>query len=454
MFNLLNRTIIRAALTVAVLGLAVPALAQNLSITARMVTGGVNDLQVQWLREFVIPEFESRNPGVTVEIIEFGGSDEALREQYALDLSVGAGADVMGFDGFWIPEFVEGDMLRPLNEVGGPAVDGWEGWNHIPEGLQGLTTFEGERYGIALGTDYRVIFVRHDLLSEAGIDDAANWQPTSWEELLDTARTLKEHDPSSYPLQINAGTAMGEATTMQGYFMLLLGTGHFLTDEEDRWIVRSQGILDTLELYQTIYVDEQLGDPRLQLLQDGRNRSFANFRDGNTALLVEGDFFYRGPTAPGQEFAVANRDEVMTWAKMPAQEPGAGLRGQDFVTISGGTGFVLNPNTQHGELAWELLAFMNSREALEAFQGIQPRIRVRDDVPVPGVPFLTDTSQELGPLTTSRPNLAVYPEISFQAQLMTERVVSGEMTPMQAMDAYARAVADIAGSENVVDLLD
>ncbi len=447
------RTTILAVLAAGLLAMTSSALAQTISITARMVAGGVNDLQVQWLQNFAIPEFEARNPGVTVNLIEFGGSDEALKEQYALDLSVGAGADVMGFDGFWIPEFVEGGMLMPLDAVGGDAVNDWEGWNHIPVGLQGLTSFEGQRYGIALGTDYRVIFVRHDKLAEAGIDDAANWQPTSWDDLLDAARTLKEANPDSFPLQINAGTAMGEATTMQGYFMLLLGTGHFLTDDQDRWITRSQGILDVLEFYRTVYVDEQLGDPRLQLLQDGRNRSFANFRDGTTALLVEGDFFYRGPTAPGQEFAVPNRDEVMTWAKMPAQAPGMGLRGQDFVTISGGTGFVLNPNSNNGELAWEFMAFMNSQEALTAAQEYQPRIRVRDDVPVPGVQFLTDTAAALGPLTTARPNLAVYPEISFQAQLMTERVISGEMTPMQAMDAYARAVADIAGADNVVDLL-
>jgi multiple sugar transport system substrate-binding protein len=360
----------------------------------------------------------------------------------------------MGFDGFWIPEFVEAGLLQPLNVVGGPAADEWEGWNHIPVGLQGLMSFEGERYGIAQGTDYRMIHTRIDLLEAAGIADAANWQPTTWEELLDAARALKAANPASFPLQINAGTAMGEATTMQGYYMLLLGTGHFLTDDEGRWIVRSQGILDTLEMYRTIYVEEQLGDPRLQLVQDGRNRTFANFRDGVTALLVEGDFFYRGPTAPGQEFEVANRDEVMGWAKMPAQTPGAGLRGQDFVTISGGTGFTVNPNSANPELAWELLAFMNSRESLEAFQQIQPRIRVRDDVPVPNAPFLTETAAALGPLTTSRPNESVYAEVSAAAQLMTERVVSGQMTPRQAMDAYADAITELVGAANTVSLID
>lgn len=444
----------RLAITLA-LGLmfGASALAQTLTITARMVEGGVNDLQYRWLADVVKPRFEAANPGVTVELIQFGGSDEALKQQYALDLSVGAGADVMGFDGFWIPEFADGNMLKPLNQVGGPGVDGWDGWAHIPVGLQALTSYQGENYGIALGTDYRMIYTRIDILEAAGIEDAANWQPTSWDDILEVARILKRRMSDSYPLQINAGTAMGEATTMQGYYMLLLGTGQFLTDGAGRWIVRSQGILDTLNLYKTIYVDEELGDRRLQLTQDGRNRSFANFRDGVTALLVEGDYFYRGPTAPDQEFAVENRDEVMGWAMMPAQVPGAGYRGQDFVTISGGTGFVLNPNSDNGELAWQLLAFMNSRDVLMAGQEIQPRIRARDDVPVPGVQFLIDTAAALSGYTTARPNMVVYPEVSFQAQLMTERVVSGEMTPEEAMNAYAQAVIDLVGSEATVDLL-
>ncbi len=430
-----------------------PALAQTeLTITCRCVADGVNAQMVQWIREYVIPTFEASHPDVSVELVEFGGSDEQLKEQYALDLSVGAGADVMSFDGFWVPEFVEAGSLRSLADIS-PAAADWEGWSHIPEGLQGLLSFDGQRYGVALGTDYRMLFYRKDLLGQAGVENADAWQPTTWEEVLDAARRVKEAMPDSAPLQINAGTAMGEATTMQGYYPLLLGTGHFLTDDEGRWIVRSQGILDTLNLYQTIYVDEMLGDARLQLVQDGRNQSFANFRDGETAILLEGDFFYRGPTAPDQEFVVENRDEVMGWAKIPAQTPGAGFRGQDFVTISGGTGFVVNPNTDNPELAWELLAMMNSQEALMASQEIQPRIRIRDDVPVPDSPFLTETAEALGPLTTSRPNLAIYPEISYEAQLMTERVVSGEMTPEEAMDAYAQAVTLLVGQDNVVDLM-
>ncbi len=437
--------------------LGFPALAQpTVTITCRCVADGTNATQVEWLRGFIIPNFEGMmeeqgNP-VSVELIEFGGTDEALKEQYALDLSVGRGADVMGFDGFWVPEFVGAGTLLPLSEVAGAEVDSWEGWSHIPEGLQALLGYEGQRYGIALGTDSRMIFYRKDMFAEAGIADEP-WRPESWEAVLGAARTIKETFPDSVPLQLNAGTAMGEATTMQGYWMALLGTGEEMTDADGRWIVRSQGILDTLGLYQQIYVEEALGDARVQLLQDGRNRSFENFRDGVTAMLVESDYFYRSVVAPGADFALEDREAQLGWAPMPAREPGTGIQGQDVVNISGGTGFVLNPKAANPQEAWALLAFMNSQEALEAAQEIEPRVRVRDDVPVPGDTFLTTTAETLLPLTTARPNSEYYAQLSVEVQLMTERVVSGEMTPEEAMDAYASAVSSLVGEENTVDLL-
>ena len=268
---------------------------------------------------------------VTVTLKEFAGQDEQLTQQLALDFSTGAGADVSGFDGFLIPSFVEGGLLKPLDEIGGAAVAEWEGWQHISPGIRALMSYQGKDYGIALGTDTRMIFVRKDLFEKAGLDADA-WEPTSWADVLDAARAIKQAAPDSFPLQLNAGVSMGEATTMQGYWMALLGTGEGVIDENGKWIVASQGILDTLNLYKTIYVDEGLGDQRAQLLGDGRNRTFANFRDDKTAMLVEGDWFYREVTAPGSEFEVADRDGVMTWKKMPAEAPGKGIRGQDFVT--------------------------------------------------------------------------------------------------------------------------
>jgi len=444
---------ITTLLTLLILGaFSSQAFSQSVSIVCRCVAGGVSSNQVAWMLEYVIPEFEKAHPGVTVTLNQFGGSDEALKQQYALDLSVGKGNDVMGFDGFWIPEFASGRLLKPLNQVAGSAVDSWEGWSHISEGIQNIMGYNGEIYGIANGTDVRMIFYRKDILEKAGVPNADNWQPVAWQDITDAASMVLAAFPDSAPLQINAGTSMGEATTLQGYYMLLLGTG-----EEPymngKWVVRSQGILDTLQFYREIYVDTKYGSQRVQLVKDGRDQSFANFRDGKTAMLVEGDWFYRSVTAPGSEYGVENRDEVMGWAKMPARIPGAAIRGQDFVSASGGTGWVLNPNSANPGLAWEVMEFMNSKAARDAYQKYQPGIAARDDVPVPNSPFLTQTASVLLPLTVSRPNNDDYAKVSEQIQLMTENVVSGQMTPRQAMDVYAGAVRGIVGADNTVDLL-
>jgi len=432
---------------------ATPVPAVELTLTCRCVEGGVNANMVKWFKTYVQPKFtekmKAEGKNVTVKLVEFGGSDEALKEQYALDLKVGKGYDVFAFDGFWVPEFVAGGLLKPLDEIAGPDVMKWEGWSHISPGLQQLLGYQGKLYGIATGTDVREIFYRTDLFKKAGI--AVPWQPTSWADLLDTARKIKKALPDVTPIQLNAGTAMGEATTMQGYFMALLGTGiHMYDFDKNKWIVKDQGILDTLNLYKTIYVDEKLGDARLQLLKDGRNQSFAQFRDGKIAMLVEGDWFWRSVLASG-EWKLDNRNELVSFARMPAKEARKGYKGQDFVTISGGTGFVINPKTRSPKEAWALLSFMFSKDTLMAYQEIEPRIRVRDDVPVTGDPVMTEMAKQLLGLTTVRPMLPEYPKVSTEAQLMTERVVSGEMTPEKAMEAYAAAVKALAGADKVIE---
>ncbi|HQZ11252.1 MAG TPA: extracellular solute-binding protein [Devosia sp.] len=431
---------------------AAPAFAVDLDVTCRCVVGGTNSGTAEWIANSVIPAFEKAHPDIKVKLNQFGGEDAQLTQQLALDFSTGAGPDVSAFDGFLIPSFVEGGLLKPLDEVAGPEVDSWTGWAALSEGSRALMIYKGKQYGIPLGTDVRMIYTRKDMLKEAGIDPDT-WQPKSWKDVLDAARAIKKVKPDSFPIQLNAGVAMGEATTMQGYWLALLGTGEAVTDADGKFIVSSQGILDTLNLYKTIYVDEKLGDQRIQLLADGRNRSFANFRDGVTALLFEGDYFYRSVTPEGSEFAVANRDQVMGWAKVPAEEPGKGIRGQDFVTISGGTGFVLNPATDTPKEAWAFLSFMNEPAQLEAFQAIQPRITARTDVPIPNSPFLTETSQTLLPLTTARPNDPNYNAVSQEIQRMTEAVVSGELTPEAAMAQYKTAVIAIVGEANTVSKL-
>jgi multiple sugar transport system substrate-binding protein len=179
MSNRLRALLLGLAATAGALGAtAIPAYAVDLTVTCRCVEGGANSNDAVFIKTKAIPAFTAANPDVNVKLNEFGGTDEQHTQQLALDFSSGAGSDVSGFDGFLVPSFVDGGLLKPLDEVAGPEVNDWEGWSHISQGVKALMSYEGKAYGIAKGTDVRMIFTRKDLLEKAGLP--ADWQPKSW----------------------------------------------------------------------------------------------------------------------------------------------------------------------------------------------------------------------------------------------------------------------------------
>ncbi|NED96725.1 extracellular solute-binding protein [Phytoactinopolyspora alkaliphila] len=407
-------------------------------------------IEAVWIEDYVIPEFEAlmaeQGREVTVEHIE-GGVDD-YKTQLALDLSVGEGPDITSFDQFWTAEFAAAGLIEPLRTLVGDQVDEWEGWEQIPDAVVGSLAVDDEPYGLPLGTDGRVIFYRTDLFEDAGLP--TDWQPTSWDEILDAARTLQSELPDIIPMQLNAGINMEEATTLQGYIPLLLGAGGDL-HVDGMWQGDTPAVRQALEFYDTIY-SEGLADTDMQLLTDGRDRSFEAFSQGNLGMLIEGDYLWRGVINPEGNFPLEDREDLVGWALIPAQEPGAGIRGQDFVSASGGTGRVINPNTEHPHEAWELLTFMSSYESQLDYVEREPRITAREDVNEDGIahdPMLTFVAEEVLPLTWYRPGFEEYPQVSEAIQFMVENVVSGRSDVESAAQEFHSTLEGIVGPDNV-----
>ena len=127
----------------------------------------------------------------------------------------------MALDGFWVAEFAEAGYIKPLESiVGAKSVNAWSGWSQIPRSVQGVMSYGGKKYGVPQGTDGRIIYFNKKLFADAGLP--ANWQPTSWADLLSAAKTIKTKTPTVTPLQLNAGDGMGEATAMQGFSTFLV----------------------------------------------------------------------------------------------------------------------------------------------------------------------------------------------------------------------------------------
>ncbi|TDD70693.1 extracellular solute-binding protein [Jiangella aurantiaca] len=426
----------------------------TLTITDNSIVGGKNSEGATWITDYVIPEFiamqEEKGVDVTIEFEENGVDDEDYKTKIALDLQSGAGGDIISIDGIWTGEFAEAGYIAPLSDVAGDAVEEWDGWDQIPEAVQQSMTFDDQAYGIPVGTDGRVIYFNKELFAQAGLPE--DWQPTSWDEILEAARALKQIEGVT-PLQINAGVPMGEATTMQGFLPLLVGTGEEIW-ADDTWTGATEGVTQVLDFYAQVYGEEQLGDPLLQQEAQGRDTSFQLFASGQLGMLIEGDYLWRSVINPDGGIApMTNRDQVVGWAKIPAREPGAGINGQDFVSMSGGTGRVINPNTEFPQQAWELLTFMNSPEAFEALiAGGGARITPRDDVnaqALAGDPLMSFIAEEVLPITAYRPALAIYPQVSVALQNATAAVAAGT-PPEEAADAYQSELEGIVGDDGSI----
>jgi multiple sugar transport system substrate-binding protein len=419
----------------------------TLTITRNAIAGGKNSEEADWITKSVIPGFVAaeKAKGVTAKVVFQGAGvdDEAYKTKLALDLKSRSGADIFDIDGIWVGEFAQAGYIKPLADVVGPAADSWDGWAQIPQSVQELASFEGKRYGIPPGTDGRVLYFNKKLFAQAGLP--ADWQPKSWDEILTAGRALKKLSGVT-PVQLNAGTAMGEATTMQGALPLLVGAGSEIYSN-GKWTGGGQAVKDVLGLYSTIY-SEGLGDPKLQQEAKGRDKSFAEFAAGKIGILLEGDYFWRDVINPKTGIAkMADRDTDVGYTMIPAMAPGKGIRGRDFVSMSGGGVSVLNPNTKFPQQAFELLAFMNSPEMVKARTAGTPEITSRMDVNkevLAGDPFLSFISDKVLPITAYRPGLAVYPQVSVALQEATASVVSGKSADAAAA-AYEKKLEGIVG---------
>jgi multiple sugar transport system substrate-binding protein len=454
-------TITRVAAVVVATGLALSGCSGGASggggttirISANAIKGGKNSTEAEWITDYVIPKFtaleKSKGTKVTIRFEGTGVDDAPYKEKTALDLKTGTGADLISIDGIWVGEFAQAGYLKPLDQVAGASVDQWDGFRQIPGPVQSIMSFDGQKYGLPTGTDGRVIFYNKQLFARAGLP--ADWQPKSWDDILAAGRKLKQLHGVT-PIQLNAGTAMTEATTMQGALPLLAGTGHEIY-ENGTWLGNTPQVRSVLDLYKKVY-GGGLGDPKLQQNPQGRDESFQRFSKNEVGILLESDYFWRSVVNPqGGIDPMPARDKDVGYALIPAAAPGQGVRGQDAVSMSGGSGWVINPHTRNPSLVWDLLTFMGGHDAVKdevrrAAVGISPRQDVNAET-LSGDPLLNFIATKVLPITSVRPGLAAYPQVSTALQKATGDIVAGGSVDQAAKTYEQNLVQAVGGAGNV-----
>lgn len=357
--------------------------------------------------------------------------------------------DLVCEDTFQMPNDIAAGYLTNLDEY----VANYDDWNNglYYESMQNMVTGpDGSVYGIPYCTDTRGLFYNRDILAQAGvIAEGEDWQPTSWQDIIDACAAVKENCPDVVPFWCNSGVATGEATSMQTYEMLLYGTGERLITDDGKWIVSSQGIQDSLQFLSDIYTNGY--GPSLSLVLNGQasNTSAREYLPQNKLAISLDGIWITGSWKESGAAPWEGYEDIVGLAAMPTSE------GQDpgTITLAGGWAYSIPENSDNKDLTWEFIQEMMKPDIYQKYIMQAGNICTRTDTAETeeySSQPLFDIATEFLETAEFRPQNDQYSTVSTSIQQMVESVVSGT-SPEDAMAQYATSVARAVGEENVVE---
>ncbi|MFH8928315.1 ABC transporter substrate-binding protein [Streptomyces pristinaespiralis] len=379
-------------------------------------------------------QFEKENPGKKVKLvpIQAPDNDYATKAQQMMR-SPKTAPDLVYEDTFRINSDIKAGYLRPLDD----KLAGWDQWDQFVDTAKAAAKAEdGKTYGVPDGTDTRGLWFNKEIFAKAGLP--ADWQPKNWAEILDAARTVKEKVPGVVPLNVYTGKGPGEAAVMQGFEMLLYGTGEDpLYDPGARkWVTGGQGFNDALDFVGTVY-KEKLGPDVSDALDPNVGTRVATewFPEGKLAISLDGSWM-------GQNWINKGPKEWPEWSEKLGQAPMPPQHGQapGKVSMSGGWAWSVPAKAENPDLAFEFVKTLQTRQNATRWCVVGAQIAVRKDVAadprylrsMPGIEFFTGLVQ----YTHYRPALPVYPQVSTAIGEAMEQVTTGDASAADAAKSY------------------
>jgi multiple sugar transport system substrate-binding protein len=388
--------------------------------------------------------YEAANSGKTMELVPIVASENDYYTKLQLMMrSPRTSPDVVYEDTFLINSDITAGYLQPLDSW----LEAWEEWDQFQDVAKGAAgAADGKTYGVPDGTDTRALWFNKQLLVQAGLPEA--WAPTSWEDILAACREIKGALPNVVPINVYAGKAAGEATSMQGFEMIFYGTGTTLYDvDQDTWNVGSPEFRDALTFVKTLYEEQLSPDPTVALDAQIGNRVGEEFLPGGTlAIALDGSWVSNNWLETGGA-PWAEWQETMAQTPMPTQDGG----GEGSISMSGGWTWAMTKNAANADDAWGVISTLTSYENQLRYNINNASVAVRKDIAAD--PEYTGSNPTLEffsglvPVTQYRPQNTDYPRVSNEIQVAMEAVVTGQASPSEAADAYDEAVKGIVGED-------
>ncbi|MBO8126360.1 MAG: ABC transporter substrate-binding protein [Firmicutes bacterium] len=366
-----------------------------------------------------IAEFEKTHPDIEVEANYV--SYDSLHSKLVTSISgFNPAYDVVLVDDIWFPQFAKAGWLLDVTDRITPEMK-----EDIYEAAWPIVTYKGRQYGLPYLLDQMYFYYNEEMLKKAGFDAP----PTTWEELVEQAKVLKEKGIVEYPIVWSWGQIEALICT---WVPLLYGNGGEFFTEDGKPVFNSPEGVEAL----TWMVDTlKSGISNPASITYGEEDVRSTFSQGKAAFAVNWIYMYNMTNDPAESNVVGKTRISL----MPAFE-GSGVKS---ATINGSMGFAVTARSKYKEEAWELVKFLVSKQIQKKYSDhITPiwKSLAQDETLRAKQPVTLPAFDAQFPYAHVRPKVPEYLEVSKIVQLAIHKALAGEKTPQQALDD---AVAEI-----------
>lgn len=398
------------------LGIILFSIAQALSQQPVVLNMLMTAPDAQPWRQGIIKDFETKNPGIRINIIEGPNATNLLEDLYTSAFILGDSPyDLVNMDVIWTPKFAAAGWLLDLSD----RLTKEELAAFSPKDVEG-GRYEGKLYRIPMRSDVGVLYYRQDLLKQAGFQP-----PETFADLLKISHSLKEQGKINWGYVWQGRQYEGLAAM---FVEILQGFGGFWVNPNTLEVG-----LDKPETLKAIAflkdtINERVSPPGVTTYQEEETRRI--FQSGQVAFIRSWPYLW----------PLANAEASPIKGKI-ALKPMVATLGNSGGACLGGWGLGISKSSRHPQEAWKAIEYFTSEQAQRQFilnAGFVPSRRSLFTDPqivskYPHYPQLLKIVDR----AVLRPPIAQYAQASDILQRYLSGALTNRLTPERAMQAAA-----------------
>ncbi|MCB8878082.1 ABC transporter substrate-binding protein [Acidisoma silvae] len=411
---LTRRTLLKgaAATSLAAGGLARPAIARDMSITALTMGQGIFG---QPLVELT-PAF-TKATGIKVNLITMG-YNESIEKQVAAFAAHSSAYDVVQIDSIYLKGYVQAGHLKQLDNLV-PQAQLADFFSDIPPALRQMYSADGKTYGMATVANCQRLIANTVHLKAAGLG-----VPQTWDDLL--AASQKTVNPGAKQFGFVAGTER-LIKAFSVWLPIFWANGGELFDAKMKPIFGDQTGVDALTFLLELMKTMPTGGAAYTEADETRAMATGLGTLDPVAWIPDAIVTASPDMRPNLVSAVSPKGKV-------CQAP-----------VMGGMGLTVSNYSRDAQAAAEYLAWFNSRDVQSKDlvpHGGQPCRNSAWAANASAKPWFPAVAASLK-VAKIRPQLPEWGQIDSAAGVQLSRAFVGEITPQQAMQNAQKAADGI-----------